>query len=139
MDPMKENVDQPATDRDALLLILEALDIPYAATVGDEEIRAKILGQRMNHTLAMLSDWLNPPVPGDERHAAWSLDYLRERLAEHPAAGYRTDYAEVVADWKAERAAEAEVVHIASCGFNSRTPWVSPAAGAAPCPCTVTA
>jgi hypothetical protein len=96
--------DQPATDHDALAAILEALDIPFGASTGDEEIRAKILSERLIHALGMLSDWLNPPAPGDERHAAWSLAYLREQLAKHPATGYRTDYAQVMADWTAERA-----------------------------------
>lgn len=91
----------PATDHDALVVILEALDIPYAACVGDDEIRAKILDERLGHTLVMLRDWLDPDHPGyaDDHHRAWSLGYLREKLARHPATGYRTDYAEVMADW----------------------------------------
>jgi len=95
-----------AADHDALAAILEALDIPYAASVGDEQIRAKILDARLMHTLIMLRGWLEDDRPGWQRQH--SLDYLRERLAEHPAAGYRTDYAEVMADWAAGRKAAAE-------------------------------
>jgi hypothetical protein len=39
---------------DALEAIREALDIPYAATVGDELIRAKIMEQRVMHTAGTL-------------------------------------------------------------------------------------
>ena len=105
---MQDNVDQPAaTDRDALALILEALDIPSAACQGDAEIRAKIVDERLIHTLGMLRSWLDDRASGkrDDDHFAWSLAYCRERLAEHPATGYRTDYAQVMADWAAERAA----------------------------------
>jgi hypothetical protein len=95
----------PAADHDALVVILEALDIPFAACAGDEEIRAKILDQRLMHTLAMLRPWLDDRASGrrDDDHYAWSLAHLREQLAKHPAAGYRTDYAEVMADWAADR------------------------------------
>ena len=99
---------QPAaTDRDCLRLILEALDIPHAACQGDAEIRAKIVDERLIHTLGMLRNWLDDRAGGkrDDDHFAWSLGYLREQLAEHPATGYRTDYAQVMADWAAERAA----------------------------------
>src|ERR1022692_752978 len=92
-----------ATDHDALVVILEALDIPFAACAGDEEIRAKILNERLIHTLGMLREWLSPVGAGDEHRAAWSLGYLREQLAKHPATGYRTDYAQGLADWAAGR------------------------------------
>ena len=112
LEPGEKCPDAPgrATDRAALAVILEALDIPLAACEGDNEIRAKILDGRLIHTLGMLREWLSPVGPGDERHAAWSLAYLRERLAEHPATGYRTDYADVMADWAGERAASAAVI-----------------------------
>ena len=92
-----------ATDLDALALIAEALDIPYAACAGDEAIRAKILDARILDTVIMLRSWLQDRAAGTfgDDHFAWRLGYLRERLAEHPATGYRTDYAEVLADWRA--------------------------------------
>src|ERR1039458_2597656 len=73
--------------RDALEAIRETLDIPYAATVGDDEIRAKILDQRLGHVVAMLGDILgDDPAPD----VPWAVAYLRARLAEPPAEGYKT-------------------------------------------------
>jgi hypothetical protein len=77
----------PAQLADALAAVREALDIPYAATVGDDEIRARILDQRLGHAVAMLQGIFGrdtvPDIP-------WSAAYLRARLAEHPAQGYKT-------------------------------------------------
>lgn len=60
---------------------------PHAATVGDDETRAKILDERLGRTVAILGGILGrdtiPDIP-------WSVAYLRARLAEHPAAGYKT-------------------------------------------------
>ena len=74
--------------RDALEAVLEALDIPHAATVGHEEIRNRVLLERVGHTVVMLSAILDGehPAPG----VPWSVAYLRARLAEHPAQGYKT-------------------------------------------------
>lgn len=65
--------------------VLEALAIPYAATVGHEEARAKILNERLRHTLVMLQN-----LAARDVDLAWSLEYLRERLAEYPPTGYVT-------------------------------------------------
>jgi hypothetical protein len=77
----------PGPARDALEAIRDALAIPYAATVGDEKIRAKIIEERIMHAVGMLQGILGedayPDVP-------WSVAYLRARLAEHPAEGYKT-------------------------------------------------
>ena len=73
--------------RDALEAIREALDIPYAATVGDEEIRAKILDHRLGHAVAMLRGVLAEDIAAD---VPWSVAYLRAQLAKHPAEGYKT-------------------------------------------------
>jgi len=72
---------------DALAAVLEALGIPYAATVGDDEIRAKILDERTGHAVVMLRGILGEDATRD---IPWSVAYLRERLAEHPATGYKT-------------------------------------------------
>lgn len=86
---------------DALAAVREALDIPHAATVGDDETRAKILDERLGHTVAMLVGILDrDPV----RDIPWSVGYLREQLAKHPAEGYRT-WDEAVAAMKASKAA----------------------------------
>ena len=72
---------------DALTAVRDALDIPNAATVGDQETRDLILIERAGHAVVMLNGILgggsHPDIP-------WSVAYLRARLAEHPAEGYKT-------------------------------------------------
>jgi hypothetical protein len=74
--------------RDALTAVLEALDIPHAATMGDQETRDAILVERVGHTVVMLQSILHDEHPAPD--AAWSVSYLRDRRAEHPPVGYRT-------------------------------------------------
>jgi hypothetical protein len=85
----------------ALRALQEALDIPHPATTGDGEVRDKILAERVLHAVVFLSGILGPDR-GSPRE--WALDYFRDRLAEHPATGYRT-WDESVAESKALRAA----------------------------------
>lgn len=87
--------------RAALEAVLEALDIPHGATMGDQETRDAILVERAGHAVATLSGIL-----GEDAHpdVPWSVAYLRGRLAGHPATGYRT-WAERVADLDAAKAA----------------------------------
>jgi hypothetical protein len=85
--------------RDVLEAVREALDIPHAATMGDQAIRAKILEHRLGHAVVMLNGIL-----GGTFDPAWSVVYLRERLAEHPAGGYRT-WDERMAELAAAKAA----------------------------------
>ena len=73
--------------RDILEAVREAIDIPNAATVGDQEIRDKILVERVSHAVVMLQSILDEP---STTYIPWSVDYLSARLAERPAAGYRT-------------------------------------------------
>ena len=77
-----------ADARDALAAVLEALDIPHAATMGGQETRDKILIERAGHAVVMLRSVLDGEHPAPD--APWSVAYLRERLAEHPAQGYKT-------------------------------------------------
>ncbi len=79
---MQDTIPQPA--RDALEAVQEAIDIPHAASLGDDETRTAILLHRVRDAVVMLSSILD----GDRsaEHIAWSVEYLRERLAEHPAA-----------------------------------------------------
>ena len=72
------------TARTLLAAVLEALAIPYPATVGDGEVHDRILAERVMHARIALENVLER---GDD--AGWSADYLRARLAEHPPAGYR--------------------------------------------------
>lgn len=82
-----------ATLRDALAAVLEALDIPHAATMGGQKIRDRILVERVGHAVIMLASVLG----ADTFDPAWSVAYRRARLAEHPATGYKT-WAERVAE-----------------------------------------
>jgi hypothetical protein len=88
---------------DALTAVREALDIPHAATVGDDETRAKILDERLGHTVVMLQGILDRDATVD---IPWSAGYLREQLAKHPAEGYKT-WDQAVAEMKAAKAASA--------------------------------
>ncbi|WP_327724415.1 hypothetical protein [Streptomyces europaeiscabiei] len=64
--------------------VLEALDIPAPATVGDTDAHRALLADRAMDAVVALQCVLQR---GD--CAGWSADYLRARLAEKPATGYR--------------------------------------------------
>lgn len=68
-----------------LAAVLEALDIPHPATIGDSEQHAKVLADRVMHARIALRSVLD----GDPVGIEWTTEYLRERLAEHPPTGYR--------------------------------------------------
>jgi hypothetical protein len=77
-----------AQTRAVIEVVLEALHIPHAATVGDDEVRQRILNERLMWTVASLRD-----LVADHDYAiaiTAALAYLRERLAEHPPVGYVT-------------------------------------------------
>ncbi|MGW3408092.1 hypothetical protein [Streptomyces sp. NPDC000888] len=71
-------------DRVLLAAVLEALDIPSPATIGDGEVYERILLNRVLDVRVALQGVLQR---GDD--PGWSADYLRARLAEKPATGYR--------------------------------------------------
>lgn len=73
---------------DALEAVLEALDIPHGATIGDQRIRDAILVERAAHAMVMLNSILCAGHPAPD--VPWSVSYLRERLAEQRAEGYKT-------------------------------------------------
>jgi hypothetical protein len=87
----------PAQAREILEAIQEAIDIPHAASAGDEAVRAEILEDRLLQVVTFLHGLLDYQRPD----VAWNIAYLREQLAKHPAEGYRTDYASVLAGLKA--------------------------------------
>ena len=72
---------------DLLRAVREALTIPSPATVGGGEVHDRILLERIRHARtaleSVLDDGYTPPWD-------WTAEYLRERLAEHPAVGYVT-------------------------------------------------
>jgi hypothetical protein len=80
--------DPTAKDlHEVLKAVLEARDIPCAATVGDEETCAVILAERAGHAVAMLRGILGEDATND---VSWSVADLWSRLAEQPATSYRT-------------------------------------------------
>lgn len=72
--------------RDLLAAVLEALDIPHPATVGDAERHGEVLADRSMHAVIALRNAL-----ADEPYldVEWTTAYLRARLAETPTTGYR--------------------------------------------------
>jgi hypothetical protein len=80
--------DQLAAQRlDAVAAVREAIDIPHAATVGDDARRAQVLAARIMHAVICLEALTGKRA---DRDAVRKLTYLRERLVEHPAEGYKT-------------------------------------------------
>jgi hypothetical protein len=71
----------PAGPVDLLRLIHAALDLPPAAFT-DERARTEVLSERALHVVVALDALVYEPAAVDWR---WSLNYLAERLAEHPA------------------------------------------------------
>ncbi|MCX4908043.1 hypothetical protein [Streptomyces sp. NBC_00878] len=78
-----KNVPEPA--RDLLAAVLEALDIPHPATIGDRETHDRILNNRVMQAKIALRSVLEDHPLGTE----WTVQYLREQLAEHPPTGYQ--------------------------------------------------
>ncbi|WP_406321902.1 hypothetical protein [Streptomyces sp. NBC_01637] len=81
-----QNPTQPDGVRALLDVVLEAIDLPYPATVGDEETYRKILDQRLGLALVVARAAL-AEAPDS---IGWNADYLRRKLSEHPATGYRS-------------------------------------------------
>lgn len=72
--------------REALAIVLYALDIPHAATVGHDETRQKILNERVRSVVVFLEQVLS----NGDREVAWSISWLRDRLAATRPVGYVT-------------------------------------------------
>lgn len=77
----------PEPVRDLLAAVLEAIDLPHPATVGGSEAHDRLLSIRVVHARIALHSILDD---GPDMGPAWNAQYLRERLAEHPVAGYVT-------------------------------------------------
>jgi hypothetical protein len=75
---------------DALRAVREAINVPNGATVGDQETRDRILKERVGHAEVFLDDIFECLGRGADADVPWSVGYLRDRLAEHPAEGYKT-------------------------------------------------
>ncbi|MET8803581.1 hypothetical protein [Streptomyces sp. NPDC004546] len=70
-----------------LSAVLEAIDLPYPATVGWQEAHDKILNERVMHAKLTLRSVLDNSSLGMD----WDANYLREKLAQHPVQGYVTN------------------------------------------------
>jgi hypothetical protein len=78
----------PREVRELLAAVLEALSIPFPATVGDHARYSEVLEERAMHARLALDRVLDPH--GAPLGLTWETSYLRQRLAEHPPAGYNT-------------------------------------------------
>lgn len=112
--------------RELLAVVLDALDIPYAATVGGDEVRSKVLADRMVPTRTVLR-----AVVDGWATIRTQTEYLRKALAEHPARGYVT-----MATAEARRAAGEDFME----SVRPRTPdegapEPEPCAASESCPC----
>ena len=101
--PMNDRTPDARELLDALAAIREALNTPNGATVGDQQTRDAILLERAGHASVMLRGILGEDATPD---ISRSVAYLRARLAEHPAEGYRT-WNERMAEMDAAKAAAA--------------------------------
>jgi hypothetical protein len=70
--------------RELLAAVLEAINIPHPATIGDQEAHREVLAGRALDAVVALQGVLE-----DADDPTWSANYLRARLAEKPATGYR--------------------------------------------------
>jgi hypothetical protein len=84
--PAATSPDEVRDLRALLAAILEAIDVPHPATTGGAEVADRLLSARAMHVRVALRALLDDGVSD----AGWTAAYLRERLAEHPIAGYVT-------------------------------------------------
>ncbi|URM90394.1 hypothetical protein LUW75_10760 [Streptomyces sp. MRC013] len=74
-----------ATELRALLAVVrDAIALPAAATFTDAQTRARTLADRAMYAEIAIDQAL---AHGDD--TAWAVEYLRARLADHPATAYR--------------------------------------------------
>ncbi|WP_413102107.1 hypothetical protein [Streptomyces sp. Inha503] len=87
-EPIIPAVPGPLYEDVAALLrvVVEGLDIPAPATVGDTEQYRAILDRRVMHVVVAIEAVLNDPTGLGTQ---WTADYLRRKLSEHPPTGYR--------------------------------------------------
>jgi hypothetical protein len=77
----------PLATVDLLMAIEEAIALPYAATVGDNQIRRVALEERAMYAAITLERVLDPDAGGT---LVWEANNLRARLAALPARPYTT-------------------------------------------------
>jgi hypothetical protein len=79
----------PPEVRELLATVLEALSIPFPATVSDHARYSEVLEQRARNARLTLRRVLDPPGTRPPDLAVES-GWLRAKLTEHPPAGYHT-------------------------------------------------
>jgi hypothetical protein len=84
------NAALPAEVRELLGVVLAAIDIPYPATVGDVARHREILAERAMHATITLRQVLAREGTRFPAELPWETAWLREQLAAHPPAGYKT-------------------------------------------------
>ena len=100
-EPTGADAPRATTDtnpyRDALAVVLEAIDMPAPATAGDVDRYRQVLEDRVRCVRVSLRAIVqhldaNPGVAPDDGTGliAFHVRYLRESLAEIGAGGYRT-------------------------------------------------
>jgi hypothetical protein len=80
----------PAEVCELLNVVMAAIDIPYPATVGDEACYQEVLAERVMHAVITLRGVLSADQTPSPAAPAWYAADLREQLAAHPPAGYKT-------------------------------------------------
>ncbi|MEV6116610.1 hypothetical protein AB0L59_30085 [Streptomyces sp. NPDC052109] len=76
----------PPAATNLLTAVLEAIDLPYPASMGWQEAHDRILNERVMHAKLALRSVLD----GNSLGLDWDANYLREKLAQHPVQGYVT-------------------------------------------------
>ncbi|MFI0932932.1 hypothetical protein ACH4RG_14435 [Streptomyces sp. NPDC021019] len=65
--------------------VLDAIDIPYPATIDDDNAYRAVLDRRLSLAVMVA----RAALAEEPDSVAWNADYLRRKLAEHPPTGYR--------------------------------------------------
>lgn len=73
----------PEPTRDLLAALLEALDIPLPATMGDDAAYQRLLADRAGQVAVSLRGLLKDDQAGDA-DPAWEAVYLRKNIAKLP-------------------------------------------------------
>ncbi|MEV7389520.1 hypothetical protein [Streptomyces sp. NPDC091215] len=74
--------------REFLAAVLDAIDIPTPATLGDHEAFRVLLEDRVLDAIVALTGALGEP-PHSDWGLGWHTGYLRKQLAQKPPTTYR--------------------------------------------------
>jgi hypothetical protein len=80
----------PVEVRELPGVVLAAIDVPSPATLGDATRHREFLAERVMHTTITLRLLLAREGTRFQADLPWETAYLREQLAAHPPAGYKT-------------------------------------------------